>query len=62
MLKSIFSKDINQYMNFSLKPNFATLGKTLGPKLKEFSSKLSALNAPETVKISFKMEIQLLLI
>ena len=45
----IFSKDINQYMNFSLKPNFATLGKTLGPKLKEFSSKLSALDAPEAV-------------
>lgn len=45
----IFSKDINQYMNFSLKPNFATLGKTLGPKLKEFSKKLSELDAADAV-------------
>ena len=36
-------------MNFSLKPNFTTLGKTLGPKLKEFSSKLSDLDAPVAV-------------
>ncbi len=45
----VFSKDINQYMNFSLKPNFATLGKTLGSKLKEFSSKLADLDAPAAV-------------
>ncbi len=45
----VFSEDINQYMNFSLKPNFTTLGKTLGPKLKEFSSKLSDLDAPVAV-------------
>lgn len=45
----LFSKDINQYMNFNLKPNFSVLGKVLGPKLKEFSAKLSALDAAEAV-------------
>lgn len=45
----VFSKDINQYMNFNLKPNFSVLGKTLGPKLKEFSGKLAALDSAKAV-------------
>lgn len=44
-----FSQNINEYMNFTLKPNFAVLGKKLGPKLKEFSKGLESLDAAEAV-------------
>lgn len=44
-----FSQNINEYMNFTLKPNFAVLGKKLGPKLKEFSKGLESLDTAEAV-------------
>lgn len=45
----VFSEHINEYMNFSLKPNFAILGKKLGPKLKEFTKELNKLDPAEAV-------------
>lgn len=45
-----FSDHINEYMNFTLKPNFPVLGKKLGAKLKEFSKELGLLDAADAVK------------
>lgn len=46
----VFSDSIHEYMNYTLKPNFAVLGKKLGPKLKEFSAQLAGLDAAQTVQ------------
>ncbi|MDO5707893.1 MAG: isoleucine--tRNA ligase [Andreesenia angusta] len=45
----IFSKDLNEYMNFVLKPNFREAGPKLGPKIKSFTKALNELNSPEIV-------------
>lgn len=41
----VFAKDLNQYMDFSIKPNFRVLGPVLGPKLKDFQKALAQLDA-----------------
>jgi isoleucyl-tRNA synthetase len=45
----IFAKDLGEYMNFSLKPNFKVLGPVLGSKMKLFGSEISKLNPAEVV-------------
>ena len=40
----IFVNNLNDYMNVSLKPNFKVVGKLLGAKIKEFQTKLEALD------------------
>lgn len=46
----VFEKDLSQFMNFSLKPNFKTAGSILGAKIKSFGKALSELDAKETVE------------
>ncbi len=43
----IFAKNLDDYMNFSLKPNFKVAGPALGAKIKLFSKALESLNAAE---------------
>lgn len=43
----IFTKDLNAYMNFMVKPNFKEVGKVFGPKIKEYSEKLLNLTNEE---------------
>jgi isoleucyl-tRNA synthetase len=58
----IFEKNLDQYMNFMLKPNFKTAGPALGSKIKAFAAILSKLNAAETVALlEEKGEISLVL-
>ena len=40
----VFINDISKYMDFSVKPNFKVVGKLLGPKIKEFQTRLSELS------------------
>ena len=46
----IFERDLSQFMNFSLKPNFKTAGPVLGSKVKTFGKVLNGLNPHETVE------------
>jgi len=43
----VFEKDLSQFMNFSLKPNFKVAGPILGSKIKSFSKALENLDAKE---------------
>ena len=43
----VFTKDLGEYMNFSLKPNFKVLGPVLGAKMKFFAGALNKLNSNE---------------
>lgn len=45
--KVIFEDNLNQFMNFSLKPNFKVAGPVLGPKVKTFAKVLSNLDSSE---------------
>ncbi|MBF8982105.1 isoleucine--tRNA ligase [Lutibacter sp. B2] len=44
-----FEKDLSEFMNFNLKPNFKTAGPKLGVKIKLFGKALSSLNTSEVV-------------
>lgn len=44
-----FSSDITSFMNYDVKPNFATLGKKLGAKLKPLGQALATTDAKEIV-------------
>ncbi|WMM25453.1 isoleucine--tRNA ligase [Tissierella sp. MB52-C2] len=46
----VFEKDLSQFMNYSLKPNFKVAGSILGKKIKSFGKALGELNAHETVE------------
>ncbi len=48
--KVVFEKDLSQFMNYSLKPNFKVAGSILGSKIKSFGKVLGELNAQETVE------------
>jgi isoleucyl-tRNA synthetase len=48
--KVVFEKDLSQFMNYSLKPNFKVAGSILGPKIKSFAKVLNELDAKETVE------------
>ncbi|WP_195939852.1 isoleucine--tRNA ligase [Romboutsia sp. 1001713B170131_170501_G6] len=45
----VFAKDLSEYMNFSLKPNFKVLGPILGANMKFFAGALNKLNPNEVV-------------
>ena len=45
-----FTENLNEYMNFSLKPNFKVAGPKLGGKIKALPKALNALNADEAVE------------
>jgi len=44
--------DLSVYMNYKIKPNYREVGKTFGPKIKEFAEVLSNLTNEEISKIS----------
>ena len=41
----VFEKQLDQYMNFSLKPNFKVAGPVFGGKIKDFGAALAAADA-----------------
>lgn len=43
-----YTDNLAEYVEYSLKPNFAILGKLLGPKLKSFTAELNKLDAIDT--------------
>ncbi|KGK87180.1 isoleucyl-tRNA synthase [Desulfosporosinus sp. HMP52] len=45
----VFAKDLNQYLNFSLKPNFKVAGSIFGAKVKSLGKVLAALDASAVV-------------
>ncbi|MDR3601666.1 MAG: isoleucine--tRNA ligase [Desulfosporosinus sp.] len=45
----VFAKDLSQYMNFSLKPNFKVAGSIFGPKVKSLGKALATLDAASVV-------------
>ena len=46
-----FIKDVENYMNFTVKPNFKEVGKVFGPLIKEFQEKLLSLNSNDVTKL-----------
>ena len=56
-----FIKDVENYMNFTVKPNFKEVGKIFGPLMKDFQNKLLELNMSDINKLknneSLKMTI-----
>ena len=56
-----FAKDLSEYMNFELKPNFKICGKMFGQHMKEFQEKLSKLSDSDISTLesngTIKMEI-----
>ena len=46
----VFEKDLSQFMDFSLKPNFKVAGPILGSKIKAFGKALDELNPHEAVE------------
>ena len=47
----VFAKDLGEFMNFSVKPNFKVCGKLLGANIKEFQTKLESLSEDEISKL-----------
>ena len=45
--KVVFERNLDQYMNFSLKPNFKVAGPVLGSKIKSFGAALGKVNAAD---------------
>jgi len=46
-----FIKDVENYMNFTVKPNFKEVGKIFGPLIKEFQEKLLNLTSSDITKL-----------
>ena len=46
-----FIKDVENYMNFTVKPNFKEVGKVFGPLIKEFQEKLLSLTNSDITKL-----------
>jgi len=47
----VFVKDLSTYMNFTVKPNFKTVGKLFGSNIKEFQEKLLNLTDEEITRL-----------
>ncbi len=45
----VFEKDLDKFMNFSVKPDFKAAGPVLGKNIKEFGQKLAAADAKELI-------------
>ena len=48
----VFITNLDEYMNFNVKPNFKEVGKVFGPKIKEFGSVLENLTKEEINKLN----------
>ena len=46
-----FIKDVENYMNFTVKPNFKEVGKVFGPKIKLFSEELLKLSTSDVTTL-----------
>ena len=53
--KVVFEKELDQYMNYSLKPNFKVAGPMLGKNIKAFGGALAKVNAAE---VAAKLEAE----
>ena len=59
--KVTFTTDLNNYMNFTVKPNFKVVGSILGPKMKDFTNALLNLNVDEINKLNNNENIKVVL-
>ena len=57
--KVTFITDLNNYMSFTVKPNFKEVGKIFGPKIKEFTELLANLSIEEVNKLQNGEEIEM---
>ncbi|ABR49253.1 isoleucyl-tRNA synthetase [Alkaliphilus metalliredigens QYMF] len=58
----VFEKDLQEYMNFNLKPNFKVAGPVLGGKIKSFGKALGQLDANEVApKLEAGEKVEILL-
>lgn len=48
----VFATNLNEYMNFTVKPNFKVVGKILGSKIKAFATSLENLNEEQITKLN----------
>ena len=53
----VFVSDLSKYMNFTVKPNFKEVGKTFGPKIKDFANMLNVLPREDIEKLLNNEEI-----
>ena len=57
--KVTFTRDLNKYMNFVVKPNFKEVGKVFGSKIKEFSDALSKLDTEQVNSLNNNTNIEI---
>jgi len=57
--KVTYVKDTSEYMNFTVKPNFRTVGKVFGSNLKEFQDKLLELPLSDIKKLQNNESIKM---
>ena len=57
----VFASDLASYMNFTVKPNFKVVGKTLGAKVKLFTEALTKLTSEEITKLNNNEDIKVML-
>ncbi len=50
--KIVFTSNLNDYMSFTVKPNFKVCGPILGSKIKDFASKLEKLSEDDIMKVN----------
>lgn len=55
----VVTSNLNEYMNFTVKPNFKNVGKIFGPNIKEFQSKLENLSEEELTKLTNKETVSM---
>ena len=55
----IFTNELDNYMNFTVKPNFNVCGPIFGPKIKNFSEKLLNLTSEEISKLQNNEKINI---
>jgi len=55
----LFIEELNQYMNFSVKPNFKEVGKRFGSKMKDFQNCLCNLQEEEIMALEKQESIQM---
>ena len=53
----VFAKDLSEFMNFTVKPNFKVCGPIFGKNIKDFADKLNALSQEEIAKLSNGEEV-----
>lgn len=54
----VFAENLNEYMNFSIKPNFKNAGSILGSKMPEFIKYLNSLKEEEIDNIRNNMDLE----